>query len=286
MSQTTGLCEMAVRTSCGHIFGSGCIAKWVEENNTCPLCRNVFFPAESYFDRDDVIDDQIDIMEAQRNHVQIHHLPTARSQILNGSLSGITDYLRDIKRQCEIHCDQLRLQPGTAQIALYVFSNLLNPGTHNAEFLESGNESDDHVIAVSLYIASYLTRRPKTTEEIARKMGIFRINIGHDLHMIYSFFLYNYRDEIIDAGIRDELETVFNIRTLTWPPEDWDSAREIDRRRPEYRTPTRETSSDGRRPEYRTPARETFSDGRRPEYRTPTRETFSQDSRRPEFSDS
>ena len=28
-----------VRTNCGHVFHSKCLAKWVPHNTTCPMCR-------------------------------------------------------------------------------------------------------------------------------------------------------------------------------------------------------------------------------------------------------
>ncbi|KAH7083254.1 hypothetical protein BKA63DRAFT_148628 [Paraphoma chrysanthemicola] len=38
------LCEPAVAIiRCGHIFGRNCLAQWMRESNTCPICRVEFF---------------------------------------------------------------------------------------------------------------------------------------------------------------------------------------------------------------------------------------------------
>lgn len=46
MSPVTGVIEYGVRLPCSHYVGSSCIATWLHSNNTCPVCRHVFFPAQ------------------------------------------------------------------------------------------------------------------------------------------------------------------------------------------------------------------------------------------------
>lgn len=46
MSSETGVVEYGVRLPCSHYVGSSCIATWLSSNNTCPICRHVFFPAQ------------------------------------------------------------------------------------------------------------------------------------------------------------------------------------------------------------------------------------------------
>ena len=119
-----------------------------------------------------------------------------------------------MKRLCEILCNQLRLQPGTAQIALYMLSNMLNPGTSNAVLLDREMASDEKIVAISVYIATYLTGQPKTPYEVAAAIG--HVIRGDIIEGFYSWMIE--RNELMDEGTRDELEVVFNIRTITWPP--------------------------------------------------------------------
>lgn len=38
--------EQPRRLPCTHIFGSECLAVWLSDHHTCPLCRAVLFPQE------------------------------------------------------------------------------------------------------------------------------------------------------------------------------------------------------------------------------------------------
>ena len=46
LNTTTGIIEAEVRLSCGHTVGSACIVTWLRDNNSCPLCRESFFPRQ------------------------------------------------------------------------------------------------------------------------------------------------------------------------------------------------------------------------------------------------
>lgn len=46
MNTLTGVIEAGVRLSCGHTIGSACIATWLRDENSCPLCREAFFPRQ------------------------------------------------------------------------------------------------------------------------------------------------------------------------------------------------------------------------------------------------
>ena len=46
MNTTTGVIEAQIKLSCGHTIGSACIVTWLRDNNSCPLCRETFFPRQ------------------------------------------------------------------------------------------------------------------------------------------------------------------------------------------------------------------------------------------------
>ena len=65
VSSDSGVIEHAVFLPCLHHVGSECIAVWLSpdggQGNSCPMCRNVFFPAQTrYDDGDDENDDEED----------------------------------------------------------------------------------------------------------------------------------------------------------------------------------------------------------------------------------
>lgn len=204
MSQETGLLEYAIRLPCNHIVGSGCITQWLHSNNTCPLCRCVFFPAQSrpYLENG--------IMDGQTDHTQTHRDPRVRGRILNGPLTGILEFLTEMKCLCDDYCTQLGLQPGIAQVAVCIIANLLNPGPSSVIL---HNHSDHCVVAVSIYIASSLTGHSRSPSEIS---AVIEDVESHHIRATYD--LLTNRTEIIDDGIRYELSEVFNVQTLIWPP--------------------------------------------------------------------
>ena len=64
-SNGNGKPERQVRLPCHgkHTVGSTCITKWLEDHNTCPMCRHEFFPAE---DTDvDMEEDDFEEMELE-----------------------------------------------------------------------------------------------------------------------------------------------------------------------------------------------------------------------------
>ena len=72
MSRETGLIELQLRLPCGQVVGSGCVAVWLKANNSCPVCRREFFPAQPRQDLEDSMmegqeeEDQVEEEEADR----------------------------------------------------------------------------------------------------------------------------------------------------------------------------------------------------------------------------
>lgn len=212
MSQESGLLELAIRLpSCRHIVGSGCIAQWLHSNNTCPLCRRVLFLTQSppHLESGMVASSlEHGIMGVQLAHA--NRTGTVRSQILNGPINGVIDFVEEMRRLFHDCCTRLDLQSGVARIAARLFANLLDSGPSNAILQD---HSDHCIVAVSLFIAANLVGCVRAPHLIAGVVGDVD---GHHVRATYEL-LTNLR-EVIDDEIRDELDEAFNIQSLVWPP--------------------------------------------------------------------
>ena len=204
----TGLIERAVRLSCQHIVGYGCISQWLLTNNTCPMCRRVFFPAES----DSDTDSELDFTEFPAHGLPPSEDITPRGLIMSGPIDIALPYLREIRRLCDDYCPRLLLQPSIVQIVVALFSNLLTPGPSNMELQAC---SDDLVVALSIYIASSLVCQPRSPREIAAAIpGVYHTQISR-----YYGQLNNRTnlEVVVDEGTRSDLRDDFNVEALCWP---------------------------------------------------------------------
>ena len=212
MNPRSGLTEYAIRLPlCHHIVGSGCIATWLRQSNTCPLCRRAFFSTRSslHDDHDDsdheVSDHGSSQSHPRREHGSVRPSPTVRREILNGPIAGITDYLTGLGLLCDGYCAQLNLQPDVAGFVASIAAKLLDSTFSDAAIQ---NHSDDQVVAVSMYVASILTGHPRSPSQISAVIQ------GVDWQ-----FVMNYKDladwkAIIDGDIRSQLSETFGIEEL------------------------------------------------------------------------
>ena len=214
MIPETGLIERAVRLPCQHIVGSGCISQWLQTNNTCPICRQVFFPVESGPDTAEP-----HFIESPSVSPPPAQDLTPRGLILSGPIDICLSYLREIRRLCDDYCTRLHLQPQITQIVVALFSNLLAPGPSNVILQDC---SDDLVVALSIYIASGLACQPRSPEEIAA--AITSVDYSQVLIYYGHLNILADREAMIDEGTRSDLRDDFNVETLCWP-EDWNERR-------------------------------------------------------------
>lgn len=200
MDEKTGLLELAIRLpSCKHIVGSGCIAQWLLSNNTCPMCRHVFFPAQSrpYLEHG--------IMESQTRHAT-NQDGASRSQTLNGPIDDIMEFWWKMTSLCEGYCAQLDL-PDIGHVADYLVYNLLISRDTNA-ILQ--NDSDHHIVAVGIYLASYFKGQPRSPREISEVIPDVD---GDHLCAIYHL-LADLSSLSDDLGLNQAID----IREPIWPP--------------------------------------------------------------------
>lgn len=182
LSREKGTIEVAVRLPCNHIIGSACIATWLRDTNTCPICRREFFQAQ----------------------------PQPNSE--HGIFNDEENENEGDPRTIEHLCDDLGLTIETATISRYLIQAL----TDLPSLAE--NHSQWCVIAVGIYIGSHITRDPRSPGEVAEIAGVDAAHLRETYDTIYpdreeltGISLLSMLEEVFD-------ET--NPESLNWPPPD------------------------------------------------------------------
>lgn len=186
LSRETGTIEVEIRLPCKHTIGSACIATWLKTNNTCPVCRNEFFPAQPrpYLEHgimDDEEDEDVD-WEGE-------------------------DDQGNIRRLNDDYCAELGLDREICLLSRFIVERLI----------ESPNLNQGHtelcMVAVSIYMASHLTREPRSPREIAAVTGIPADHIRFTYDIIYPE-----REHVAQPHILYALRTTFGeVDHLNWP---------------------------------------------------------------------
>ena len=184
LSRETGNIEVEIRLPCTHTVGSACIATWLRSNNTCPVCRHEFFPAQPrpYL--------EYGIMDGEEDEEREEE-----------------DEARSIRWLNEDHCDELGLA-----IESCLFSGLIIE-----RLMESPNWDRGHtehcIVAVSIYIASHLTCEPRSPREIAAVTGVEADHIRFTYDLIYPE-----RELLAGPRLRNLLARAFDdMGALNWP---------------------------------------------------------------------
>lgn len=172
LSSETGVIECEVRLPCSHCLGSSCIASWLRSNNTCPVCRRVFFPAEPrpVLEHGIVTDEALRRLENQR---WLEHWPET--------------------------CHQLNLSDRASVIAFFMSRNLLN-------MLWLEGHTVKCVGSAALYIASYIMGEPKSPEDISIAVDIQPDHIRSIYRSIHPV-----RDQLVVGKFLEEATARANL---------------------------------------------------------------------------
>ena len=181
LSRETGTIEVAVCLPCNHIVGSACIATWLKDNNTCPFCRREFFPAQSrpHLEQGIIHDEEINDQGDQRSIREI-----------------VDDF-----------CTHLELDMEISMISRFLVQELIA-----SRLLDEGH-TEWCVIAVSIYMASHITGRPRSPGEISEVADLEADHIRETYDIIYPE-----RNNLTDARLLALLEDMFDqTGPLSWP---------------------------------------------------------------------
>lgn len=187
LSRETGTIEVAIRLPCNHLIGSACIATWLQENNSCPICRREFFPARPrpYLEHG-ILDSE------ENNYLEEDEVDEA-----------------EITERNAVNCNQLSLEFPTTMLSEMIAQRLT----------EWSNWSRGHTawctVAVSIYIASHLAYDPRSPREIA---AVTQVDADH-VRFTYDNIHPDRARLVDDADLRFLLENEFEEvpHSLNWP---------------------------------------------------------------------
>ena len=202
LSRETGTIEVAIRLPCNHCTGSACIATWLKDRNSCPICRHEFFPAQprpylehGIMDDGDEDEDEDEFDEDEIDADDYDHF--------NHSNSEVT-----IKELIEDYCQKLLLADKIPTLSLFI-----------ARKLSQWNEwTQGHtkwcVAAVSIYIASFVSREPRSPRDI------YIVSLVDEDHIRSAYDeLYPLREYFADDDMTEHLceaDTIYLLDT-NWP---------------------------------------------------------------------
>ena len=175
---STGIIEIEIKLPCGHKIGSSCIVTWLQTNNNCPACWATFFSAQPR--------------------------PYLEHGIMNADIPSIPRNALDSTRDIELftvafmeHFCYALGETGPFHTVRFVANSMARSmarsrAPHSMDLRQ--RQIQRSVAAASLYMASHVTRRPKTPMEITRVSGVSADQILSIYRQIYPV-----RMQLIDA---------------------------------------------------------------------------------------
>ena len=190
LSRETGAIEVEVRLPCNHCTGSACIATWLKDHNSCPICRREFFPAQPrpHLEHGTMDDDEED-EEDRYDELDEDEIDAEDYDHFNRSDSEIT-----IKELIEEYCQKLLLAENIPSLSLFIARKLS----------ERDQWTQGHtkwcVAAVSIYIASSLSREPRSPREL------YIVSLVDEDHIRSTYDeIHPFRDYLADDDMTDLL---------------------------------------------------------------------------------
>ena len=196
----TGVAESQVRLPCEHVVGSNCITVWLRTNNSCPLCRRVFFPAHREQDLED-----INVQNQEENYQDEDYQWEDEEE--EEEQEGMEEMLL---RNCQNYSFQLSLGSTTIRLA----QAIIKVAQRMYPFCDAISITYDinavRLVTVAIYIASHFTRHPRSPREIC---GV-RDATGHDIRGEYLINCNHIRDSY--RMIYGQMNRLINDVMLTY----------------------------------------------------------------------
>ena len=193
LSSETGIIECLIRLPCSHLVGSHCIATWLHDNNTCPVCRREFFPSRS-------------------RPPFIHNIIISRvGDDDAGDVGGDQEALQRLLQEIDRVSRRLELNP-----AVSLLSKLIATLSFPLDALRGSSWRPR--AAISVFAASHLLGRAVTTDRIAPAVGLTQ-------RSIYETYGRFYPERRIVSDDRDFIQLVDARSERVWrrspTPPDW-----------------------------------------------------------------
>ena len=177
----TGAIECEVRLPCNHRLGSMCAFTWLKSNNTCPLCRKDFFPAQPR-----------PYLEHGISGNVIPNPPVATR--VPETLENDQEFLSEIVRYS---CSTPDWDDGLSADAFRIAEPMAEALRQRVQAEGFGLFS---IAGTSVYIVSHLLGRPRSHVEISRMLSVE----GDGISSLHTH-IYADRETLIDPSMLEVL---------------------------------------------------------------------------------
>ena len=193
LSSETGIIECLIRLPCNHLVGSHCIAIWLHDNNTCPVCRREFFPAQS-------------------GPHSIHNIITSLDDDDAGDVHGEQDGLQLLAEEIDWITWLLELSPAVCRL-----SRLIGMLSFPLDALRG--DSRKARAAISVFAASHLLGRGVTADRLAPVVELTRHSIYETYGRMYPErrIVSNDRNFVVLVGTWSERARAGSSTPPDWP---------------------------------------------------------------------
>lgn len=234
-----GMTECEIRLHGDHTIGSMCAWTWLKtnNNNNCPQCREVLFPADpdSSFDHD-IMEDVVPSLPVASSEPDLSDDETSDSsdddddestsdspeddtvpELFDEDAETFSDEMRD-------GCENLFADQDVFEEALCIAEPIAEALKGSDHTLTNGY-SLDTIAATTIYIASHFLRHPKSYRKVARELEV-------EEHLVCSFYIkiYDNKEDLADLiGTYDTDGALDDLTPFSWPslnPEITDSQAE------------------------------------------------------------